>query len=97
MSTNFNDRNADVSSELAYLADKLGNIQDINKYSNIKQIFYNDDDSIRAEIKADSDLHSFVQKMDSNKEKYQDILDNTKLVNTANNTDTGYKGIAIQD
>ena len=94
--TGLNDRNANALSDLAYVADKLGKI-DTTQAKNLGKVFFDDNGSIRDEIKADKDLYSFAQKIESNKTKYADVLDNTKLVGTANDTDTGYKGIALQD
>ena len=36
-------------------------------------------------------------KMDANKTAYDDLLDNYKLVGTADDTDTGYKALAVMD
>ncbi len=69
MSTNLTDKTANILSDLSYLADKLGQINGIEDKENLGKIFFEDDGSIKAEIKADSDLHSFAQKINSNKEK----------------------------
>ena len=96
MSTNLNDRNAIVTSELAYLAGKLGKVNTKDR-ENLNKVFFDDNGAIREEIKADKDLRELAQTMQKDPNKYGDILNNYKLVGTANDTATGYLGVALQD
>jgi hypothetical protein len=87
MSTNLTDRNGKNLSELAYLADRLGEI-DTTQFANLDKVFFENDGSIRQEIASDPKLKEFAEKMNGNKEAYRDILDNCRLVDTAIDPDT---------
>ena len=100
MSTSLNDRSANSLSDMAYIADKLGQIKDISKYDNISKIFYNDDGTLRTEFKDTqgneiSGLKEYAQRINANREMYSDVL-GSKLVGTADDK-SGYKGIAVQN
>jgi hypothetical protein len=97
MNTYLTDRNGKNLSELAYLADRLGRIG-TTQFANLDKVFFeNDGTTIKPDIAADEKLKEFAEKMLANNADYSDILNNYKLVDTANDQSTGYKALAVMD
>ncbi len=100
MGTSLNDRKANALSDMAYIAEKLGQLDGIKNRENIGKIFYDENGTIRTEFKDAqgneiSGLKEYAQKINENREKYSDVL-NSKLLGTTDDA-TGYKGIAVKN
>ena len=96
MSSNLSTLNGRNLSELAYLADKIESLEGV-KGEKLTDVFFESDGvTIRNDIKQDARLNAFAEQVKDNPD-YQNILNNYRLVEVNTDSNTGYKGIAVQD